>query len=75
MGMAHAPHLRSLRELSDRVEIAGCHAPSRERRAAFAGANPDLPVTDDLDAILRDPSVDAVVLLTPPTTHLDLVRR
>ena len=36
LGMAHRPHLKSLRELNDRVEIAACHAPSQERRAAFA---------------------------------------
>src|SRR3954447_2423311 len=75
LGMALKPHLQSLRELSDRVEIAACYAPSAERRAAFAGANPDLPLADDLDAVLADRTIDAVLILTPPTTHLDLVRR
>jgi predicted dehydrogenase len=36
LGMAHKPHLQSLRELSDRVEIATCYAPSRERREPFS---------------------------------------
>jgi UDP-N-acetyl-2-amino-2-deoxyglucuronate dehydrogenase len=75
LGMAHKPHLRSLRELSDRAEIAACFAPSPARRREFVQANPDLPVAADLDALLADPSIDALILLTPPTTHLELIRR
>jgi predicted dehydrogenase len=36
--------------------------------------HPDLPVTGDVEAVLADKAVDAVILLTPPLTHLDLVR-
>ncbi|HEX2726483.1 MAG TPA: Gfo/Idh/MocA family oxidoreductase [Beijerinckiaceae bacterium] len=75
LGMAHKPHLQSLRELGDVVEIAACHAPSAARREAFAQANPDLPVAADLDEVLRDDTIGAVILLTPPTTHLGLVER
>lgn len=75
LGMAHKPHLQSLRELADLAEIAACHAPSAARREEFGRNNPDLPVSADLDAILRDKTIDAVVLLTPPTTHLDLIER
>lgn len=75
LGMAHKPHLQSLRELGGLAEIAACHAPSAARREEFSGKNPDLPVAVDLDVMLRDKSIDAVVLLTPPTTHLDLVER
>lgn len=75
LGMASKPHFASLRDLSDRVEIAACYTPSAERRAAFAQANPDLPVTESLDGTLADPAIDGVILLTPPNTHLDLVRR
>ncbi len=75
LGMAHAPHLASLRELAKRVSIAACYAPSAERRAAFSAVNPDLNVTGDLDAILADTTIDMVLLLTPPRTHLDLVTR
>ena len=75
LGMAHRPHLQSLRELGDVVEIAACHAPSAARRAAFGRANPDLPLAADLDEVLRDVTIGAVILLTPPTTHLELVER
>jgi predicted dehydrogenase len=74
LGMALKPHLQSLEELAPRVEIAACHAPSEARRRAFAAAHAH-PVHDDLDAILRDASIDSVLLLTPPTTHLPLVER
>jgi predicted dehydrogenase len=75
LGMAHKPHLAGLRDLSDRCEIAACFTPSAERRAAFAAANPDLTVVDGLDRLLDDRSIEAVLVLTPPNTHLDLVRR
>jgi UDP-N-acetyl-2-amino-2-deoxyglucuronate dehydrogenase len=75
LGMALKPHLAALRDLADRVEIAACFSPSAERRAAFAAAHPDLNVVADLDAALADATLDAVLLLTPPFTHLDLIRR
>jgi UDP-N-acetyl-2-amino-2-deoxyglucuronate dehydrogenase len=75
LGMAHKPHIQSLRELRDRVRVEACYAPTAARRALFAATHPDLPVTGDLDAVLGDPKVDAVILLTPPMTHRDLVRQ
>jgi UDP-N-acetyl-2-amino-2-deoxyglucuronate dehydrogenase len=74
LGMAVAPHAKSLADLSDRVEVAASHSPTLARREAFAEAY-DLPVSGDLDAILADKSIHAVMLLTPPNTHLDLVRQ
>lgn len=75
LGMAHGQHLQSLRDLADRVEIAAAHSPSAERREKFAKANPDLSVTSDLDAIFADPSINVILVLTPPRSHLDLVER
>jgi UDP-N-acetyl-2-amino-2-deoxyglucuronate dehydrogenase len=74
LGMAVTPHARSLVDLKDRVEVAYAFSPSEARRAAFAKSFP-FPACDRLDAILADTSVDAVAILTPPNTHLDLVRR
>jgi len=74
LGMALAPHLRSLEELDRRVAIAACHTPSPARRAAFA-ARHLWPLADDLDAILADASIGVVFILTPPNSHLDLVER
>jgi UDP-N-acetyl-2-amino-2-deoxyglucuronate dehydrogenase len=77
LGMALKPHLQSLRELSEegRVAIAACYTPSAEHRRSFSEANPDLPIAEDLDGMLGDRKIDAVLLLTPPFTHLDLVER
>jgi UDP-N-acetyl-2-amino-2-deoxyglucuronate dehydrogenase len=72
LGMAVTPHARSLVDLKHRAEVAYAFSPSVERRKAFKF---DFPQCDRLEAILEDRSVQAVMLLTPPNTHLDLVRR
>lgn len=74
LGMALKPHLKSLEELPDRIEIAACFTPSAERRKAFAAANKH-PIVDSLDAILGDKSIDVVFVLTPPMSHLELVEQ
>ncbi|MBS0245377.1 MAG: Gfo/Idh/MocA family oxidoreductase [Proteobacteria bacterium] len=74
LGMALKPHLQSLEELSDRVDVAACFTPSAERRKAFAAASRH-PVVDGLDGILGDMSIDVVFILTPPMSHLDLVEQ
>jgi predicted dehydrogenase len=75
LGMALKPHLASLRDLVARVEVAACHAPGAARRDAFARDNPDFSVTDSLEEVLADKTIRSVILLTPPTTHQDLVQR
>lgn len=74
LGMASAPHARSLVELADRVEVAAVFSPSAERRSAFSSAH-GFPASESADAIFDDASIDAVLILTPPNTHLDLVLR
>jgi UDP-N-acetyl-2-amino-2-deoxyglucuronate dehydrogenase len=74
LGMAVAPHAKSLLDLKDRVEVAGAYSPSAERRAKFASQFP-FKLCDRLEAILEDRTVGAVLVLTPPNTHLDLVER
>src|SRR5882724_3545600 len=74
LGMAVTPHAKSLLDLADRVEVAAAFSRSPERAAAFARQFP-IPTTNDLDAIVDDPSITAVLILTPPWSHLDLVRR
>ncbi len=74
LGMACPPHALSLLDLKDRVEVAGAFSPSAARRSAFHQRF-DLPVVESAEAILDDRSIDYIVILTPPNTHLDLVRR
>ena len=74
LGMAVTPHAKGLLDLRDRVEVAAAYSPTAARRDAFA-ATFGLPVTDDLDALVVDPSIDYAVLLTPPNARAGLVRR
>ena len=74
LGMAVTPHAKSLVDLRDRVEVAAAYSPTAARRDAFAERF-GLPVTDDLNAIVDDPSIDYAVLLTPPNARSELVRR
>jgi UDP-N-acetyl-2-amino-2-deoxyglucuronate dehydrogenase len=74
LGMAVTPHARSALDLADQVEIAYAFSPSAQRRARFSEKFP-FPQCDELDTILDDASIDAVAVLTPPNTHLEIVRR
>ncbi len=74
LGMACAPHVQSLIDLKDHVEVAAAYSPTLERRNSFV-ARWDMPVCDDLEAIFCDPSINTVLVLAPPNCHLELVER
>ena len=76
LGMAVLPHARSLVELQaeGRVVVVGAWSRSAERRATFAQRFP-LPVAADLDALLAQGKPDAALVLTPPDSREELVRR
>lgn len=74
LGMAVTPHAKSLVDLRDRVQVAYAYSPSAHRRKAFAERFP-FPQCDSLETILGDRDVDAVLVLTPPNTHLEIVER
>jgi predicted dehydrogenase len=74
LGMAVTPHAKSLVDLRDEVEVAYAFSPTEARRRSFGERFP-FPLATSLDQILSDETVSAVLILTPPNTHLDLVRR
>jgi predicted dehydrogenase len=74
LGMAVTPHAKSALDLADRVEVALAFSPSAARRAKFAAQFP-FPQCDRLETILEDRSIGAIAVLTPPNTHLELVKR
>jgi UDP-N-acetyl-2-amino-2-deoxyglucuronate dehydrogenase len=74
LGMAVTPHAKSLVDLQDRVEVAYAFSPSAGRRQSFREKF-SFPLCDRLETILEDRSVNAVLILTPPNTHLELVSR
>ena len=74
LGMAVTPHAKSLLDLKERVQVAYAFSPTAERRRKFADRFA-FPQCDRLDTILEDRSVGAVLVLTPPNTHLEIVER
>ncbi|GGH30328.1 oxidoreductase [Alsobacter metallidurans] len=71
LGPASLPHSKSLLDLQDRAEVCWAVSRSQERADAFARQFP-FRVTTDLEAVLVDPQVDAVIVLTPPSSHRDV---
>ena len=74
LGPAAEPHAKSLRDLAGRVEVRAAASRTPARADAFA-ARFGFPTTTDVDAVIADPAIQAVLLLTPPATHLDLAER
>jgi len=70
--MAVAPHAKSLIDL--KVEVAHAYSPSAARRTQFGQKFP-FPLCDNIESIVKDKTVDAVLILTPPNTHLELVEK
>jgi predicted dehydrogenase len=56
------------------AEVVACYARSPESRASFAEAHRCRAV-GDLDEMLGAPDVDAVLVATPHSTHVDLAER
>jgi UDP-N-acetyl-2-amino-2-deoxyglucuronate dehydrogenase len=74
VGMGSAPHLLSLQDLRATYPLTWACARNAQRLAAVP--LPDgVRRTTRLDDILEDPRVRAVLVLTPPAAHLDVVRR
>jgi len=57
------------------LELAGLCELDRRRADAFAQKHPGLTVWRELDGLLLEPDVDAVLLATPPQTHYPYARR
>ncbi|HEV7435693.1 MAG TPA: Gfo/Idh/MocA family oxidoreductase [Pseudorhizobium sp.] len=74
LGMASGPHAQSFLDLSPRVQVAAAYSPTQARRKAFA-ERWRLPVSTEINGIFDDPTIDAVLILTPPNSHLELVQR
>jgi predicted dehydrogenase len=55
-------------------ELAALCERDPARGAAFSTRVPGVPVHAELDAVLADDSIDAVIVATPPRTHHPIVR-
>lgn len=74
LGNAFEPHAKSLLDLKDRIDVRWAASPSRARTTGVSERF-GFPVTNDLEQAIADPSVQAVMVLTPPNVHLDLAER
>ena len=73
-GQASAPHLQSLQDLSAELELACVMARSQPKLAALKLPSGTVTSTR-LEDILEDATIRAVLVLTPPNTHLEIVQR
>ncbi len=74
LGPASQPHSKSLTDLADRVDVRWAVSRSAERTKAYSGQFP-FPTTNDMDAAISDPTVEAVIVLTPPSSHLEVAEK
>jgi UDP-N-acetyl-2-amino-2-deoxyglucuronate dehydrogenase len=73
-GLASAPHVRSLQELTHAADVRWVVGRTETRGGAVAAQLPGARATTDIAAVLADPEVDAAIVLTPADSHLELVR-
>lgn len=71
VGPGSQPHLQSLATLADRVDLRWALV-RRDPDSARAGLPAGTRVTTDLQAVLSDDAVQAVIVATPAYTHLEI---
>ncbi len=74
VGMGAAQHLRSLHDLRAVYPLTWVCARDAQRLAAVSLPE-GVQRSTRLDDILQDPRMRAVLVLTPPAAHLDVVRQ
>lgn len=71
-GMAAKPHALALNALKDQIDVRGVWRRNRAELDQFCAAY-DFPAADSYEALLADPAVDAILVLTPPNAREDIV--
>ncbi|MDR3529606.1 MAG: Gfo/Idh/MocA family oxidoreductase [Rhodopila sp.] len=74
LGPGAEPHAKSLVDLAGRVDVKAAASRTEGRTRAFADRF-GFPVTTDIDGVIADPTIQAVLVLTPPAAHLDIAER
>jgi UDP-N-acetyl-2-amino-2-deoxyglucuronate dehydrogenase len=73
-GMAAKPHALALNALRDRIDVRGVWRRDPAALDAFC-AEYDFPAAQSFEALLADPAVDALLILTTPNAREELVAR
>jgi len=74
LGPGAEPHAKSLHDLADRVEVRAAASRTPERCQAFAERF-GFPTTTDIDAVIADSAIAAILVLTPPAAHAEVAGR
>ena len=64
-----AEHLAGYRALPDRFRVAVMCDLDKARAAQATEHDPDIAISDDLDAVLADPHIDLIDICLPPHLH------
>lgn len=71
-GMAAKPHAQALDALRDSIEVRGVWRRNSAALHAFCTEH-DFPPAASYEAMLDDPEIDAILILTPPNARAELV--
>tara|TARA_B100000780_G_scaffold189294_1_gene133187 strand:- start:278 stop:1315 length:1038 start_codon:yes stop_codon:yes gene_type:complete len=72
VGMAAKPHALALKDLEHVLEVRGVYSRSQDARSKFCKTY-NFPESSNLDALAQDPTVDALLLITPPDARSEIV--
>ena len=73
-GMMGVEHILNIKALDNTAVTAICDTDEISRKAGLEAAGPDATVYEDYRDLLADETVDAVVVVTPNFTHIDVMR-
>lgn len=71
-GMGAKPHALALQGLAEEIAVLGVYRRNRDALDAFCGKY-GFPAADSYEALLADPQLDAVLVLTPPNARQEIV--
>ncbi len=71
-GMGAKPHALALNALRDKVDVRGVWRRNGDELAQFCSTYA-FPAATSYEALLADPAVDAILVLTPPNARQDIV--
>lgn len=72
LGMAAKPHALALQQLTHIIDVKGAFARTGESRKSFCDTY-GFPTVENVNELAEDPSVDGLLLITPPNARSDLV--